>query len=90
MCGKLNLPMFLFNVRLFTLMNMDSLIFLQQKELGKSPEKQEKDLLQAWVKSINSILGDNAKQMRRKKVKASVLSLKFNNEEMPGIYRQGK
>ena len=28
MCGKLNLPMFLFNVGLFTLMNMDSLIFL--------------------------------------------------------------
>ena len=27
MCGKLNLPMFLFNVGLFTLMNMDSLIF---------------------------------------------------------------
>ena len=28
MCGKLNLPMFLFNIGLFTLMNMDSLIFL--------------------------------------------------------------
>ena len=28
MCGKLNLPMFLFNVGLFALMNMDSLIFL--------------------------------------------------------------
>ena len=28
MCGKLNLPMFLFNVELLTLMNMDSLMFL--------------------------------------------------------------
>ena len=28
MCGKLYLSMFLFNVGLFTLMNMDSLIFL--------------------------------------------------------------
>ena len=28
MWGKLNLPMFLFNVGLLTLMNMDSLIFL--------------------------------------------------------------
>ena len=28
MWGKLNLPMFLFNLRLLTLMNMDSLIFL--------------------------------------------------------------
>ena len=28
MCDKLNLPMFLFNVGLFFLINMDSLIFL--------------------------------------------------------------
>ena len=28
MWGKLNLPVFLFNVELLTLMNMDSLIFL--------------------------------------------------------------
>ena len=27
-CGKLNLPIFLFNMGLFTLINIDSLIFL--------------------------------------------------------------
>ena len=32
MCSKLNLPMFLFNVGLLTLMNMDSLIFLAKLE----------------------------------------------------------
>ena len=30
-CGKLNLPIFLFNMGLFTLINIDSLIFLAKQ-----------------------------------------------------------
>ena len=39
MCGKLNLSMFLFNVRLFTLMNMDSLLFLARVLLFTPPSR---------------------------------------------------
>ena len=60
MWDRLNLPMLLFKVGLLTLMYMDSLIFLAKAK--KIIRKAEKDLLQARVKTINSILDNVAKQ----------------------------
>ena len=51
---------------------------IKNRELGKSSEK---DLLQAWVKSINSILGDKAKQIEQSWSKLASLVLNSTMEK---------
>ena len=64
--GKLNLPTLLFRVGLLTLINMDSLIYLDKW-------CQEKQLLQTRLKSINSLLDNNTKQLEL--IKSKIVSI---------------
>ena len=78
--GKLNLSIFLFNVRLLTSKELVPVglrlkTTLKTEKARKIMRKAEMDLLQARVKSINSILGDNTKQIELSRSKlASIVS----------------
>ena len=59
---------------------------IKTERASKIIRKAEKDL-QARVKSINSILGDNATSKGSSVGQSSIFSINLNNGEMPAIHR---
>ena len=81
MCCKLNLPMFLFNIGLFTLMNMDSLMFLAKlcpnaKQIEQSRSKLASLVLDSTMKKCQEFI-DKVSELRYIKIKERQVN-KFN------------